>query len=236
MDYGISLISGAVHKYYDDIQDNDEPVSPLFLETVKVLMITMMTINFIRSPGLSAFFLVIICIYWSLGRVDSDFWKACMSIPVLTCLINYEQFVQPFDLFDAFQRAAYVLAVGTIMYFEDGLIPEETSLRKTLVRIGFILAFLGAMWISKDLSSFPFIGATSCFLIGYLISNIVYHSTHRTSSPTTSSTSEKAGTENISKSYHEGQPVNPQDAAHTHESESSTHPLTHEESQSTIEK
>lgn len=221
MDYGISLISGAIHKYYDDIQDNEEPVSPLFLESVKVLMITIMTINFIRSPGLSAFFLIIICIYWSLGRVDSDFWKACMSIPVLTCLVNYEQFtfLGPFDLF---QRLIYVLIVGTIMYFEDGLIPEETSLRKTLVRIGFILAFLGAMWIYKDLSSFPFVGAASCFLIGYLISNITYHFIYRKSSPATPSTSEKADTENLSKL--EG-PLgsHPQIVVHSRESSSDNH-------------
>ena len=236
MDYGISLISGAVHKYYDDIQDNEEPVSPLFLESVKVLMITIMTINFIRSPGLSAFFLVIICIYWSLGRVDSDFWKACMSIPVLTCLVNYEQFVVSFDPFDAFQRAVFVLILGSSMYIEDGLIPEETSLRKTLLRIGFIFVFLALMWISKDLSSFPFIAATSCFIIGYLISNVVYHSIHKTSSPTTSSTSEKADTENTSKSSLAPSGPLPQDAAHTHESESSTPPLTDEESQSKIEK
>jgi hypothetical protein len=229
MDYGISLISGAVHKYYDDIQDNEEPVSPLFLESVKVLMITIMTINFIRSPGLSAFFLIIICIYWSLGRVDSDFWKACMSIPVLTCLVNYEKFAISFDPFDAFQRAAFVLVLGIGMYFEDGLIPEETSLRKTLIRIALIAIFLGGMWMCKDLSSFPFIGATSFFIIGYLISNILYHSIHRSSSRPTSSTSEKAGTENAAKK--EGQAVTQQVVEHTHESDSSNPPLTHEESE-----
>lgn len=236
MDYGVSFVSGAIHKYYDDIQDNEEPVSPLFLESVKVLMITIMTINFIRSPGLSAFFLIIICIYWCLGRVDSDFWKACMSIPVLTCLVNYEQFAHPFDPFDAFQRAAYVLVVGTIMYFEDGLIPEETSLRKTLVRIGFIMAFLGVMWIYKDLSSFPFVGAASCFLIGYLISNLTYHFIHRSSSPATSSISEKADTENLSKTSLATSDQPPQIVEHSHESVSNTPPLTNEESQSKIQK
>jgi hypothetical protein len=185
MDYGISFVSGAIHKYYDDLQDNKEPVSPLFMESVKVLMVTVMTINFMRSPGLSAFFLVIIAIYWSLGGVDSDFWKACMPMPFLTCLVNYDQFVF-LGSFDIIQRLLYVLVVGIGMYIENEFIPEETSLRKTISRIFFVAAFSAAIWIYKDQTSFPFVASASLFLIGYLVSNLIYHATHKKTSPANS--------------------------------------------------
>jgi hypothetical protein len=175
MDYGISFIAGAIHKYYDDIQDNKEETTPLYLETIKVLMITTMTINFIRSPSLSAFFHIVIGIYFSLGRIDSDFWKACVPIPFLTCLVSYDQYAF-LGIYDFLQRIFFVLLVGTIMYFEDGLVPEETSVRKSLIRVGFIFAFLFTMWMYRNLESFSFVGSASFFLIGYLVSNIIYHS------------------------------------------------------------
>jgi hypothetical protein len=174
MDYAIPLAAGLIHKYYDDIQDTKAEVSPLFMESVKVLMVTTMTISYMRSPSFSAVFLIIICIYWSLGRIDSDFWKACVPIPILTCLVNYDQYsyLGPYDIF---QRMIYILIGGTILYFEDGMVPEETSVRKTIIRIGVIFLLLITMFIYKDLSSMPFIFSTSLFLIGYLIANIIYH-------------------------------------------------------------
>lgn len=174
MDYGIPLVAGAIHKYYDDIQDTKAEVSPLFMESVKVLMVTTMTISYMRNPSFSAFFLIIICIYWSLGRIDSDFWKACVPIPIITCLVNYDQYsyLGPYDVI---QRIIYIFLCGTIMYFEDGLVPEETSVRKTIIRIVIIGLLSIMMFIYKDLSSMSFIFSTSLFLIGYLIANILYH-------------------------------------------------------------
>ena len=190
MDFGISFAAGAIHKYYDDLQDNKEPVSPLFIETIKVLMVIIMTINFMRSPGFSAFFLVIIAIYWSLGGVDSDFWKACMPMPFLTCLVNYDQFVF-LGSFDIIQRLVYVFVVSVGMYMENEFIPEETSLRKTISRVLFIVGLSGVMWIYKEQTSFPFIASATLFMIGYLVSNLIYHATHKKTSPTSSLSKEE---------------------------------------------
>jgi hypothetical protein len=174
MENSISFIAGSIHKYYDDLQDNREITDPLFLETVKVLMITIMTINFIRNPSFSAFFLVIIGIYYSLGRIDCDFWKACVCIPFITTLVSYDQFAFLGSI-DFIQRMFYVFFVGTIMYFEDGFVPEETSVRKTVIRIGLIFVLLFLIWLYKNLDSKSLANPVSYFLIGYLITNIIYH-------------------------------------------------------------
>lgn len=229
MDYGISFVSGAIHKYYDDLQDNKEPVSPLFIETVKVLMVTMMTINFMRSPGFSAFFLILIAICWSLGGVDSDFWKACIPMPFLTCIVNYDQFVF-LGAFDIIQRLIYVLVIAIGMYIENEFIHEETSLRKTILRILFIGYFLAAIWIYKDQTSFPFIASTSIFLIGYLVSNLIYHATHKKTSQTSSLSKEE---ENIkSQTTDSSSSDSPLPTAeHSSLSDSDNSPLTQKEVQ-----
>ena len=174
MDYGLAFAAGAIHKYYDDIQDNNIECNPLFLETLKVLMVSTMTMLFMRSPGVSLFFLIIIAIYWSLGRVDSDVWKACVPIPFLTCLFQIHEYGLT-NILDILQRLVFVILVGLIMYFEDGLVPEETSVRKSVIRIGFILLAFVFLWVYRNLPSISFVGSMLMFLIGYLVSNILYH-------------------------------------------------------------
>jgi hypothetical protein len=174
MNYGVAFVAGAIHKYYDDIQDNKVECSPLFLETLKVLMVTTMTMLFMRSPGVSLFFIVIIAIYWSLGSIDSDVWKACVPIPFLTCIVQYNQYGL-IDILDILQRIVFVIIVGLVMYFEDGIVPEETSLQKSFIRIGFlgIAAFL--YWFYRNLPGIVFVGPMLSFLVGYLVSNLFFH-------------------------------------------------------------
>jgi hypothetical protein len=175
MEYGIAFVAGAIHKYYDDVQDTKQEVSPFFLELLKILMVSTMTILFMRNAGVSLFFLLLIAIYGSLGRIDSDVWKACVPIPFLTTALHWNEYSFSGTM-DMLQKAAFVLLLGTIMYFEDGLVPEETSVRKSLIRIGFIGLALFFVWLYRNLPAISFVGPMLFFLIGYLVSNLVYHS------------------------------------------------------------
>jgi len=205
MEYGIAFVAGAIHKYYDDVQDTNQDVSPFFLELLKILMVSTMTILFMRNAGVSMFFLVLIAIYGSLGRIDSDVWKACVPIPFLTTALHWNEYSFS-DTMDMLQKAAFVLLLGTIMYFEDGLVPEETSVRKSLIRIGFIGLALFFVWLYRNLPAISFVGPMLFFLIGYLVSNLVYHSstlltlqTQRKASPATVLSTETTNTETQSK-------------------------------------
>lgn len=174
MNYGIAFVAGAIHKLYDDIQDNEVPLKPLHLELLKVLMVTTMTIMFMRSPGVSLFFLIVIGIYYSLGTIDSDVWKACVPIPFLTCLVNYSQYGIS-NVLDILYRLVVVIIVGLMMYFEHGLVPEETSVRKSIIRLGFIGLAGFFLYLYRNLGAITFVGPLLWFLIGYLFTNIVYH-------------------------------------------------------------
>lgn len=174
MEYGIAFVAGAIHKLYDDVQDTNVELQPLYLETLKVLMVATMTLLFVKSPGVSLFFLLIIAIYGSLGRIDSDVWKACVPIPFLTCLINYDQY-GILNMVDLIQRFFAVFVISFIMYFEDGLIPEETSLRKSITRVGFIGIAITFLYLYKNLPALTFVGPILWFLIGYLLANLAFH-------------------------------------------------------------
>jgi hypothetical protein len=239
MDNIISFLAGSVHKYYDDVQDNKEITDPLFLETVKVLMITIMTINFTRNPSFSAFFFIIIGIYYSLGRIDCDFWKACVCIPFITTLVSYDQYAFLGSM-DFIQRMFYVFFVGTIMYFEDGLVPEETSVRKTIIRIGLIFLVLFFIWLYQNLDSKSLVNPVSYFLIGYLITNIIYHRNtifdaigmNKTASPEKSLEKEIVNKATLSKNSSHSDLESPQPAdSHTHLYDSNNSLLKSQEAQ-----
>lgn len=207
MEYGIAFAAGAIHKYYDDVQDTKQEVSSLFLEVLKILMVSTMTILFMRNAGISMFFLLLIGIYGSLGRIDSDVWKACVPIPFLTTALHWNEYSFT-GIMDMLQKAVFVILLGTIMYFEDGLVPEETSVRKSLVRIGFIALALFFTWMYRNLPAITFVGPMLFFLIGYLVSNLVYHSstllpfilqTQGKASPPTVLSTETTNTETLSK-------------------------------------
>jgi hypothetical protein len=174
MEYGIAFVAGAIHKLYDDVQDTNVQLPPLYLEALKVLMVATMTLMFVKSPGVSLFFLIIIAIYGSLGRIDSDVWKACVPIPFLTCLVNYDQY-SFLNMTDTVQRLFALVVISFIMYFEDGLIPEETSVRKSIIRIGFIGIAGTFLYLYRNLSALSFVGPILWFLIGYLLANLAFH-------------------------------------------------------------
>ena len=174
MEYLITFFSGVTHKLYDDIHDNNVEISPLNEEILKVLMTTLMTCMFLQNPVMSAFFLIIICIYWFVGKIDLDFWKACISIPVITTIITFNRI--SLTIFDI----VFIFVVGGIMYCEDGVFPEETSLYKSIFRFGLSCVLSYICWIINDNS---FAVCVSLFLIGYLLSNIIFHLLYKNNQP-----------------------------------------------------
>jgi hypothetical protein len=174
MEHIIALLAGGVHKLYDDVHDNNITLSPVYDELIKVIMVCLMTILFIQNPTTSAFFLIVILIYWSVGKIDCDFWKACIPIPIITTLVNYDKFI--FTSWpDVFQRGFFIALIGGIMRAEDSLFPEETSVYKTCSRVFLIALMSGIIWYTCDFSAKGFIHSILLFLIGYLAANIGFH-------------------------------------------------------------
>jgi hypothetical protein len=174
MESVVALLSGAVHKLYDDLADNNANISSQNLEIIKVLMVCLMTAAFMMNVGFSFFFLVLILVYWFVGKIDNEFWKACVPIPIITTLINIHKF-EFIGVIDIIQRVVFIIWIAVMSIGEDKVFPEETSTPKTLFRLGMILVSVIILYFTQSFTSYPFIKTTGMFYVGYLSANLCYH-------------------------------------------------------------
>lgn len=170
----IAFSAGAVHKLYDDIHDNQIELSSFHMELVKVLMVTLMTILFLKSQSISVLFLIIIVICIYQGNIDSDFWKACMTMPVITTVVNLDSPINT-SLTDIAQKIILFLVFSGVFIGEHKIFTEETSVRKTIFRssLAVILAIL--IYLTRGFVSYPFIKMFGLFVIGYIVANLSFH-------------------------------------------------------------
>jgi hypothetical protein len=170
----IAFSAGAVHKVYDDIHDNQIELSSFHMELVKVLMVTLITILFLKSQSISILFLVIIGICLYLGNIDSDFWKACMPIPIITTVVNLDS---PFStsFTDIFQKIILFLLFSGVFIGEHKIFTEETSVRKTIFRSSLAVIVSILIYLTRGFVSYPFIKMFGLFVIGYIIANLTFH-------------------------------------------------------------
>jgi hypothetical protein len=170
----IAFSAGAVHKLYDDIHDNEIELSSFHMELVKVLMVTLMTILFLKSQSISVLFLIIIIICLYLGNIDSDFWKACMTMPVITTVVNLNsQFTISFT--DILQKIILFLLFSGVFIGEHKIFTEETSVRKTIFRSSLAVIVSILIYLTTGFVSHPFIKMFGLFVIGYIIANLTFH-------------------------------------------------------------
>lgn len=174
MEYGLALLAGSLHKYADDILDTKEPVTGFHLEFVKVLMVTLITLAGSRSPSLTFFFFLNICIYFFLNKIDTDFWKACMPIPFLVFITMVSTYRIP-SLQSLLCSLLFLILVGGLMVAENYSFPEEISKKKLIARIGICIVLGYILFLLKDTEVISIIGAISFFGIGYMATSVLYN-------------------------------------------------------------
>ena len=173
MDIAISIASGALYKLYDDITDNNTPISSLTLEIIKVLLVTTTTIIMVKNPDVAFFFAVMSVICYVANQVDTDFWKGCALTPFLLVLLHASYFFQ-LSSWDVGIRFLLSILAVLIIYLEAKMIPEEMSPRKYVSRLSF-LGFEAAGAYFANLYGFDYLVPGFLFFIGYFLSNLVFH-------------------------------------------------------------
>lgn len=170
----VAFSAGAVHKLYDDIHDNQIELPSFYMELVKVLMVTLMTILFLKSQSISVLFLIIIIICMYLGNIDSDFWKACMTMPIITTVVNLDSQITT-SFTDIFQKIILFLLFSGVFIGEHKIFTEETSLRKTIFRSSLAVIVSILIYLTRGFVAYPFIKMFGLFVIGYIIANLTFH-------------------------------------------------------------
>jgi hypothetical protein len=175
----LPLLSGAIFKVYDDIQDSKIDISDETMEIIKVALVCILTTYFMSDIGISSLFILISIACFFVNQVDSTFWRACMMIPFITTLANVHLF-QFIGLFDILHRIMFFIITPFLLVGEDNLFPEDVSLTKIIFRIGIVLfcSTIILLFHLLSVSVSPFIQSVMFFVIGYCATSVVL-STHR---------------------------------------------------------
>lgn len=170
-------LAGVMMKTYDDILDNKIEISPGYMDLVKVLLVCFFTIAFLRNTGLSVMAVIGTAMCYMLNQVDSPFWQACMAIPVLTTLANYNRIVYV-GVFDTMERILAVLGMGLVFAIESHFFPEEYSEKKIYGRFFVVMAGIPLLQYTSIFSAGKAIGGGLAMGLGYAATS-VFNNLHK---------------------------------------------------------
>ena len=173
MEVALSLISGALYKLYDDITDNNTPISSLALEIIKVLLVTTTTIIMIKNPDIAFFCAVMSVMCYFVNQFDTDFWKGWAVTPFLILLFHTAYFMS-LSSWNIGIRIVLSFFAILIIYLEAKMIPEEMSPRKYISRLSF-LGFEAAAAYFSSVYGFDYLVPGFLFFVGYFSANLSFH-------------------------------------------------------------
>jgi peptidoglycan/LPS O-acetylase OafA/YrhL len=135
-------LMGIIIKLYDDIEDFKINVSPVFMESIKSLMIaiTVLTIQ-------TDFYLAFPCFVFSLlnSGFDTPFWKSLIPVSGLLSVITFP-YAEDGLFYNILLTLLVVGGIAMGAMVEDKMFSEEVSIEKWTSR-GLILLGLGAMLV-----------------------------------------------------------------------------------------
>lgn len=225
-----SFFLGVSLKLVDEIIDKDIEVQPLYLELFKCLTIMFLVLSTYNDFPFALSTLISLGFSYIAGGIDDDYWTAFILTTMALCFMSFT----PLTLW--LMPAIFIMP--TIVYGEALIFPENSSFEKMIgsaAMIPLLILFYFSPFIEffkNRISGTGIVEKGVLFGIGYFLTRtLVKAYILIRASPATSSTSEKAYTQNLSKKS--VTPVTPQIVEHSHESYSDNH-LT-QESQSKIQ-
>jgi len=218
-----SFLLGLSLKLVDEVIDKDVEVQPLYLELFKCLTIMFLVLSTYNDFPFAISTLISLGFSYVAGGIDDYYWKAFILTTAALCFKSFT----PLTLW----LIPTIFVMPIIVYGEALIFPENSSLEKMLgsaamipLLILFYFSPLVAFFKSR-ISGTGIVEKGILFGIGYfLMRTLVKAYILIRASPGTSSTSEKADTQNLSKNSHLDS--SPQVVEHNHESESNIPPLT----------
>ena len=228
-----SFLLGLTLKIVDEVIDKDIEVQPLYLELFKCLTIMFLVLSTYNDFPFAISTLISLGFSYVAGGIDDDYWKAFILTTAALCFKSFT----PLTIW----LIPAIFTMPVIVYGEALIFPENSSLEKmlgsaTMIPLLILFYFSPLVAFFKNrISGTGIVEKGILFGIGYFLTRtLVKAYILIRASRETSSTSEKAHRQNVSKT--EEPVVTPQVVEHTHESESNIPPLTNAEDQSKIQK
>lgn len=175
--YIIAFVSGVAWKVYDDVVDNNIYIeSSLELEFIKVFMVCTGTLYLYLDIFLSVLFIaLIIPINIYIKGIDNNVWKAMCILPFITLACGYDRIGTL--AVHSIQRVIVIVLYGILMLIDDKFFPEETSTKKTISRSFATILLVVTLYYIHELNMISFMEIRPFIVwgLGYLVSNIVFH-------------------------------------------------------------
>lgn len=182
------LLSGTFWKIWDDVTDNAYlPPGSLKLEFIKTLMIITCTIYFMLDVFVAITFIcVAIPLNAATKGIDHPVWVSLSALPIVTipfslCILATDALFSHWEL----KIAVMILYLFAMLVDHYGY-PEETSTRKTMGRAITCMCLVlaaGAVLVVELLAPMRFSIPFTCFSIGYLAANLIFHTWVHTPPP-----------------------------------------------------
>lgn len=178
----IALLSGIIFKIYDDVVDMKLiEKDSFYLELIKVLLVCFITLICIEDLYISLIFLCVglHCVY--IKTTDTPFWKACVTIPIITTIILLCTRSCTISS-DMITNIGIIVFIVICNYIENEAYPENKSKFKTLSRmicnIGYIYLlylvhynlYVNDIPVNDYMTTLIYCG--SIFAFGYNMTNI----------------------------------------------------------------
>jgi hypothetical protein len=125
-----AILFGIILKIYDEIIDLNIKINPLYIECLKSLDIMFFTLLGYNDFSFSLWTFIIGLLTYG---ADDNHWKTFILISFILCIISFKSLESIWFLF--------IIIVISILFLniEHKLIPEESSTRKLISRIIFLI-------------------------------------------------------------------------------------------------
>ena len=164
-------MAGAFIKIVDEMEDTH--ILEEYKEYAKTLCTLFSTLWFYNDSYVSLIYIAcVIPASLYVNQIDTVYWKTLVPMPFITFLLKMNT-MEYLETTDIVQRIIFAVGMFGILVFEDKLIPEETSIRKIVSRVCFIMLALLTINLTSELPSGAFIKTCMLYIIGYCSVSVI---------------------------------------------------------------
>ena len=172
------FLAGVLWKVWDDVTDNNYlPATSLKTEFIKTLMIILCTIYFMLDVFVAFMFIVIVIPLNAVTKgIDHNVWVSLSLLPFITLPFSWQN-ISTLSLHWELKGIAMIIYL-IAMTIDHFCYPEETSTRKSVGRFITMIVLsvlVVTIIITPYFDMLLFLVPFTCFSIGYLVANLVFH-------------------------------------------------------------
>jgi len=167
----IPIFAGGFMKLVDEMEDAH--ILEEYKEYAQTLCTLFISLWFYSNVYISLLFILcVIPACYFVKQIDTVYWKTLIPIPFIIFLLKMDT-LEYIDTYDIVQRALTMIIIFILIFVEAKVNPEETSLRKIVCRVFYIILGFAVIYLTSELSSAAFIQSFTLYVMGYYSVSVI---------------------------------------------------------------